>query len=192
MLSAVGMSFLHTRFLLVFAVAVAGCGESRAETSPPSDEGDAARSSDGGVPDGSCHNTSDCPGGEDEVMCYGPVSLAEMCIACGQGSACTSDSQCHAGNVCSAGGSGDFNVSCSDGGTFCFPACEADSECNYWQACTSGHCVALPCDKCPAYLSCTSGACAPTTCTSDKECPGGFCVDGACFGTLGSCTAVCG
>ena len=83
------------------------------------------------------------------------------------------------------------NVHQGDGGTFCFPPCTADGDCNYWQACVSGHCDGLPCAKCPTYLSCASGACAPTSCMSDADCPGGYCVDNACLGSLGSCTAPC-
>jgi hypothetical protein len=34
--------------------------------------------------------------------------------------------------------------------------------------------------------------CAPKACTTDTECTGGYCVNGSCVGTPGTCTQVPG
>jgi hypothetical protein len=52
-------------------------------------------------------------------------------------------------------------------------------------------CRTRTCDECPDYLACTNGACVIPNCSADSDCPGGYCVQGACAGSLGTCTPLC-
>ncbi len=219
---ASSVSVMRTSRLWCALLALTACGATEAE--PPAGESDAAphpdaakhdsgtgdaskvtvdarASQDAGLPDGSCRTPSDCPAGAaSNDLCYGPLSPAQLCLGHAPSPLCTSNSQCDAGTVCSAPGSEFSTENFEDGGTYCFPPCSSDEQCNYWQTCTSGQCIALPCDKCPSYLSCSNGACGPKPCASDTECPGGYCVhtfsgaasNGTCFGALGSCGGECG
>jgi hypothetical protein len=143
---------------------------------------------DAGLPDGACRSNADCPqsGNFAFTTCAGPAG-AGGCV-CEELPSCTDDSQCDAGAFCTS----DAGVpACHGPGSFCFPECHSARDCQYWQACTGGRCVAMPCDQCPSYLSCGSGACAPKSCAGDGDCPGGYCVDSTCSGTLGTCVPEC-
>jgi hypothetical protein len=145
-----------------------------------------AGGADSGLPDGACLSNADCPG--DFMYCASPYSGG--CV-CEQIPACTVDSECDGGEVCR---NGPDVVGCSLGdgmSDFCAPPCAGDDQCYYWQECTGGHCLALPCDRCPTYLSCGAAGCARKACTTPADCPGGLCVSGQCLGAPGTCTPGC-
>ena len=105
--------------------------------------------------------------------------------------ACTDDSQCSAGQVCRK----DPNVRIGEldpDGVVCALPCATDRDCAPTDKCESaGHCIARTCADCPSYFSCTSGTCVIPSCSTDPECPGGYCVDGICAGSLGVCRMTC-
>jgi hypothetical protein len=86
---------------------------------------------------------------------------------------------------------------CTEGTCFlldhtCQAQCQTDSDCRdpalvYTAAkrCTSRTCSTKA--PCPDFTVCTDdGTCARQTCKSDAECAGGLCVNGICYGNLGS------
>jgi hypothetical protein len=134
-----------------------------------------------------CRKTNDCG---SAGICFAPG--APVCGgACQIG--CNVDGDCSAGQLC------ELNP-CTCGGTSgktCQPPCTANS-CSPGEVCLSdGHCAPTPCSstqQCPAWYDCVfpSGPGSPTcqrrACTGDGDCgAGGYCVDGGCYGTLGSC-----
>ena len=136
-----------------------------------------------------CRTQSDCANsGGGECLAPGQPLCGGACPM-----SCSSDTECGAGNVCAYS-----PCSCS-GSTpnICQPSC-ATAGCPDGQTCGSdGHCSATGCTtkaQCPQYFDCVfppgSGMshCERLACTADGECgSGGFCVDGACYGVLGSC-----
>ncbi len=79
----------------------------------------------------------------------------------------------------------------------CIPACLGSADCAEGETCAiTGHCVAAPCEDdadCPLHFHCAAEGpmsetvCVRRTCTADAQCPGGFCVVGLCYDTLGHC-----
>jgi hypothetical protein len=180
------LSTFSAPLLIASSALVFACGETVA--SPPLDAGRDAktRARDSGLPDGGCRSSADCTGPDQTYSCYG--AYPPGCL-CNDGPSCTSDSECDAGTVCD---NSPASQPCHlDGGPICQSPCTADDDCFIWQSCTTGHCKALPRDRCPSYLSCSSGARAAKSCTSDGDCPGGDCVNGSCQGTLGTCERPC-
>jgi hypothetical protein len=155
------------------------------DSAPPGD----VRAPDAGLPDGACRSDNDCSGGF--TLCVGayyPGCLCESALGC------ASDSDCDAGDVCRGGTP--LLSACltggADSGMICAPPCRTSSDCFYWEECLpNGHCQPLPCDKCPSYLSCPGASCQAKACTSDGDCPGGYCVDDTCQGQLGTCQGEC-
>jgi hypothetical protein len=97
-----------------------------------------------------------------------------------------SDADCGAGLVCDVGPCG----------LACIPSCKP-AGCPTGEVCGANlHCQPQPCDvveiRCPPYFICAPGQpgaqCLRQSCSSDPDCTGGFCVDGACYGALGMCT----
>jgi len=139
-----------------------------------------------------CRTNSDCPPaggwvctGPNEPIRCGPVLPGELPVDC------SDDSQCSRGEVCRR----DPTVPTGwlgESGLVCAAPCASDRECAPTDTCeASGHCRTRTCDECPDYLSCTNGACVIPTCSADSDCPGGYCVQGTCAGSLGICRVLC-
>ncbi len=128
-----------------------------------------------------CHDQSECTGGEE---CVAPGQPAGCGICNPDG--CVDDGGCANGEVCEV-----TDCSCTASGKSCVDSC-LDAGCPDGQTCAAnGHCLAIPCSgsgQCPSFFSCVSQSCQRSSCASDGACPGGFCVDALCYSTLGSCT----
>jgi hypothetical protein len=107
--------------------------------------------------------------------------------------ACTSSpDSCSPSGRCQPDG-GCAPVLCTDG-----YKCSADSRCKVASARADGHgCELLPCDDgwtCDENTRCTtpsdrnSHGCTTMTCKKDSECDCGYCVNGICSSSLGSCS----
>ncbi len=87
---------------------------------------------------------------------------------------------------------------CSGNVSVCMLGCSADEQCDAAQVCKQHRCVGLPCTNdgdCPMLYSCGPSAdgpsrCSRRACQSDLDCPGGFCVEGACYSELGRCMPI--
>jgi len=80
------------------------------------------------------------------------------------------------------------------GAMICVVGCRTNADCSSGQACNPSHSCQNTCvagdGKCPANFSCgASGFCQQNSCTSDSECSG-FCVNGWCYQTLGTCEPI--
>jgi hypothetical protein len=81
------------------------------------------------------------------------------------------------------------NFACFDAGTP--TVCTQDSDCLLTDICTAGHCQARSCAQCLPQFGCTDAGCALTSCNTDAECPGGFCVNASCQPSPGGCKPGC-
>ncbi len=133
--------------------------------------------------DGVCRASSDC---SSSMSCSGPGG--PFCFVT-SGPACTEDADCDTGKVCHENlGSPGFVMA-----RYCGTSCSEDSECGLTNTCDSGgHCQPRTCAQCPSYFSCATGTCLIPSCSDDDACPGGYCVNGACSGSLGVCEPSCG
>ena len=139
---------------------------------------------------GECRSERECEGGQ---MCRAPDAppLCGMCrmpeLECG------GDADCAAGTVCDWETGGCL---CNPA-MLCIPACHSAAGCDAGESCTAdGHCVPTPCTNdadCPAHFHCPrmgrmgAPTCARRDCTNDAGCEGGYCVQGRCYGELGTC-----
>ena len=78
-----------------------------------------------------------------------------------------------------------------NGAMFCVPGCRTNAHCGPGQACNSSHSCQNTCvagdGTCPLNYSCgASGFCEQKSCKSESECSG-FCVNGLCYQTRGTC-----
>lgn len=142
-----------------------------------------------GIP---CRQTSDCCPGQfcvppGELMCGGVLQCPPVDAGCG------AQSPCDAGLVCAP----ETMVPCCPPVPTCLPPCTATS-CGTGSVCGGdGRCAPLSCTQgfmCPAQTSCTPDGgdehgCLQHSCSRDADCAGGFCVDGDCQATLGTCAS---
>lgn len=162
-----------------------------ADTSDTGDTADTGTSDPRELPDGACRTWDDCT---DAEMCVDEDT--PTCGACMSAVRdCETDRACGAGNVCK-----EYTPTCSCGdgpSSMCVPACATDMDCGDGEQCdlTTGQCVPWSCTDgytCPSQHDCTPGSgatdCVRRTCGTDAECAGeGWCVNGACFDTVGVC-----
>lgn len=176
--------------LLLFIAAVSAalssiaCGGTTLASADAGTGPDAAP--DSGDDSRGCHSTDDCTG-QPGTTCEGPYGTGG-CV-CQTAPSCTEDSQCDAGTVC-----GHILEGVCQGyeSLHCFAPCTSDSECTPTDACSSdGHCEPRTCANCPSYFTCSNDICLEPSCTTDSQCPGGFCVNGSCAVSLGMCTPEC-
>ena len=130
-----------------------------------------------------CRDNADC-GGPGGSVCLPPDTSGGICTCPAKaGVGCGSDADCGSGQVCDS-------VDCC-GDDLCIPACTGDASCATGQQCNSdGHCRTIRCmsdNDCPAQFACMTTVCQRRSCSADAECGSGFCVDGACYATLGVC-----
>jgi hypothetical protein len=139
-----------------------------------------------------CLDDPDCGGG---AVCQGNATTPDGGASsgvCVQGTSCTQDAECAGGRVCR---SSDSFVPAGEQGTndfICRAPCSIDPDCSPTERCdTGGHCQPRTCSDCPSFFSCTNGVCSVPNCATDKDCPGGFCVNGHCAESLGICELLC-
>jgi hypothetical protein len=133
-----------------------------------------------------CRSQSDCS------------SLGQVCLYPGQplcGGACMIPPACNGDAFCQANGGGPNMIcdypQCACGGQMgCIPGCTMPSDCPSGQTCSATHhCVDFACGSCPPHFVCgSSGSCQRQTCNVDGDCGTGYCVDGGCYDSLGTCS----
>ena len=163
-----------------------------------------------GVPDASsdkppatwgtpCSSQADCGFSAGMLlMCRAPGE-SMGCGACRMGTGdCTTDADCvgdggstSGTTICAPAPSSDCYC---NGATFCAPGCRTNAHCGPGQACNPSHSCQNTCvagdGTCPVNYSCGAGGfCQQNLCTSDSECSG-FCVNGLCYQTRGTCLPV--
>ncbi len=133
-----------------------------------------------------CHSNADCPMG------------ALFCIAPGAspgGGPCFMPTPCKVDGDCAQQGPtwicAIATSACGPAAMGCVPGCSRDMDCPEGDVCRNDHhCVARPCmsaHDCPAEFACVGGGCARLACNSDGDCGAGYCVEGACYTSLGVC-----
>lgn len=131
-----------------------------------------------------CRAQDECAGGG---ICA--IEAPPGCGPCMPGPGdCTADQACAGGGICEP-------IACScEGARHCVAGCEATG-CGLAQVCDSEthRCVEQPCTaartECPPNFVCTwpEGGCMRLNCTSDGNCPAGYCALGFCQESLGTC-----
>jgi hypothetical protein len=128
-----------------------------------------------------CHSMQDCKSGYE---CVAPGE-SPGCGICELGMACNSDGDCGVGEICTGG-----PCICTNTGKACQPGCAAGG-CPEGMMCgQSNHCIPIFCSvasDCPTFFDCVSGQCQRRPCSADPDCPGGACVNSACYPSLGQC-----
>ncbi|HET9931031.1 MAG TPA: hypothetical protein VFQ35_10100 [Polyangiaceae bacterium] len=117
-----------------------------------------------------CQANSDCPAEHPFCVSPGPGS-ARHCMDCVYTSDC-SRGTC-AQNRC---------VECTPATDCVDPVLKCSDR--------TGRCDKIPCSldgDCPSGSKCNAGACERTHCSLDPDCGPGYCINGACYGSPGSC-----
>lgn len=103
---------------------------------------------------------------------------------------CTSDTDCAAEGaaaICTPA-----PCACGDVPS-CQQGCTSDATCGAGETCGPTHrCAPEACTStsdCPEDFTCNGAACQRIACTDDAACSG-YCVDGLCFETPGTCSAI--
>jgi len=146
-----------------------------------------------------CRSQDDCgPPGGMFLMCLAPGE-SSGCGTCRMGPGdCSTDADC----VRDGGSTGGTMICDSAPSSYCYcygamicvVGCRTNADCSSGQACNPSHSCQNTCvaggGTCPANYSCgASGFCQQNSCTSDSECSG-FCVNGWCHQTLGTCEPI--
>lgn len=143
----------------------------------------------GALPEGACRDHGDCSGPD---FCQEP-GYEIGCGACMEPEVtCESDDDCVGADgrpsICDWSRISDCLCSAA---MICRPGCGSDGDCGPGEACgDDARCRPKACDgatDCPAAFDCVDGSCTRRSCTSDRECPGGHCVNGGCHDALGTC-----
>lgn len=141
-----------------------------------------------GTSSGPCWSASDCTSGASCTI-PGQQVCGGACI--GVMHPCQVDTDC--ANSDAAAPSICDPVPCAcPAGKGCQPGCSGDGDCGPGTSCGSDHrCAPRACTatsgSCSSDFTCASnGACARKGCTADTECSNA-CVEGACYGTPGTC-----
>jgi hypothetical protein len=132
-----------------------------------------------------CGEDGACPGGGG-LTCVQPGDSLGCGVCNPTAGSCTSDAEC-APSICEP-----IECSCSEQRA-CVPGCASTADCGEGLSCDIvGHrCLPASCSEnapCPDNFICADGLCARASCTGDTDCDG-FCVDGKCFDSLGTCKA---
>ena len=134
-----------------------------------------------------CRENADCqePG---IILCVPPGGSAGCGVCFGDRfDRCTSDDECQAGGkdmICDV-----VDPCCDRNAKGCVPGCVDATGCSEGEACTAHRCVPLSCQtdaNCPTNFECSQGRCRRKSCTTDASCIG-YCVEGSCYSTLGTC-----
>lgn len=136
-----------------------------------------------------CHDKAECDG----QLCVTPSDPPRCGICQNVRSQCATDLDCQAGTL----GGGAVLVcdpvpcACSPANQ-CVPGCSADVDCGDARTCDvpTGRCQPRACSAaapCPPDFDCTAGGCQRRTCSSDAVCDG-FCAEGLCRESLGTCS----
>jgi hypothetical protein len=121
-----------------------------------------------------CFGDVDCP--LDRAHCISTGAGAPSGVRLGHCAQCSATADCKTGI-------------CSDNA--CVAECGSTAPCTEFAQCgAAARCVPKPCttvSDCPAHARCTAGTCARITCSTNGDCSGGYCVQGACYSELGTC-----
>ena len=141
-----------------------------------------------------CHGDADCTA-EMGDMCFYPGQPLGCGICMEPFETCSADTDCAATMICEQ--SGPEDCLCSPE-TICKPGCTGAADCGAGETCEAMHCVAIKCTDdagCPVDFTCEGdqavlimggGECQRATCKDDKDCSG-YCVQGKCYDSLGTC-----
>jgi hypothetical protein len=131
-----------------------------------------------------CRGRADCD--YRQPSCISPAAV--ICALClNELLPCGTDNDCQVdggGLVCDV-----VACACSPGARGCIRGCEDASGCRPGEACVAGHCRPISCQgdaDCPTDFGCNNRICERKTCTTDAICSG-YCVNGSCYSTLGTC-----
>lgn len=141
-----------------------------------------------GTSNGPCWSASDCTSG---AFCAipGQQLCGGACI--GVTHPCSADTDCASGDAGAPSICDPVPCSCP-AGKACRPGCGGDGDCGPESSCAGDHrCAPRACTaasgSCPTDFICGStGTCGRKGCTLDTECSNA-CVEGACYGTPGTC-----
>jgi hypothetical protein len=169
-----------------------GAGGSKDAGTGGADAGDGA----GGIADGglrSCRTQADCEVGR-YCNFVQPVGVDVCGSVCWTGTDCASDVDCQRDGaapdlVCEIPPKSPFCGPCS--AKRCIAGCSQNDPCPEGQLCSAArHCEAIACDEgttCPANFTCSGSSCLRTSCVTDADCGGTYCVLGECHSELATC-----
>jgi hypothetical protein len=139
-------------------------------------------------PEPGCHNHHEC---ENGARCLAPGEFRGCGICQPFEDECERDGDCGGELICAA--AQDEDCPCNPV-MICQPGCGGGSTCGTGERCADGHCVPQRCgpELCPRHFRCQpvegfGDGCVRQPCLTEDTCDGGFCVNGACYPTLGTC-----
>jgi len=169
-----------------------GHGGAAATTSSSAATSSGATTSSG--TSGGCRSDRDCDPtlSQPQSWCFSTDSCVGW-AGCSANGNNPSHTTCKADADCTDAGAGVACRQCGGGRGVCTAACTTTMDCGAGATCNGqGACIPTPCTadaQCPANLGCSpgDGFCVRKSCTTDAQCQG-FCVQGSCVETLGSCS----